>query len=252
MKRILIARIFGPCAGASAPLSSLLFPAAPEQLRAPGRACGPAVRGAVLAILAVLGLAAQPGLAADRKPLVIDAGQVKQMPTGDTVPVASGGTGAGTSRDAAGNIGAPWIVAQSAVQSSHTGDTNETTLASFTVPAGALGPNGQLEVISLWSATSSANNKTIRLDFGGTDFLQVNLTTNGQYQVYTRIANRNSASSQIGHVPNVAGFGVSGGALASSSVDTTSPVTVSLTGQPTNAADTIALESYIARLSRGD
>lgn len=44
--------------------------------------------------LALLAVAALPAQATDRKPLVIVDGQTKQMPTGDTVPVASGGTGA--------------------------------------------------------------------------------------------------------------------------------------------------------------
>lgn len=58
-----------------------------------------------LASLALATSAANPALAADRKPLVIVSGQTKQMPTGDTVPVASGGTGATSAAGAATALG---------------------------------------------------------------------------------------------------------------------------------------------------
>ena len=42
---------------------------------------------------------------ADQKPLILVAGQVQQIPVGDTVPVTSGGTGAVTAAQALLNLG---------------------------------------------------------------------------------------------------------------------------------------------------
>lgn len=59
-----------------------------------------------IAALALACLALAPAGATDRKPLVIISGQTKQIPTGDTVPLANGGTGATTASGARTNIGA--------------------------------------------------------------------------------------------------------------------------------------------------
>jgi hypothetical protein len=56
-------------------------------------------------LLLALALLASPLHAADRKPLVIVSGETKQMPAGDTVPVASGGTGATAASGARTNLG---------------------------------------------------------------------------------------------------------------------------------------------------
>lgn len=56
------------------------------------------------ALAAAFALLAQPTLATDRKPLVIVSGQTKQIPTGDTVPLANGGTGATTAAGARTNL----------------------------------------------------------------------------------------------------------------------------------------------------
>ena len=42
-------------------------------------------------------------------------------------------------------------LAQSAVAASLTGTTTETALATIVIPAGSMGPNGQVEVAALWS-----------------------------------------------------------------------------------------------------
>lgn len=141
------------------------------------------------------------------------------------------------------------ILAQSAAPVSHTGDTAEATLASVTIPAGSIGANGQIEVITLWSTTNSANTKTLRVKLGATAFMAAAATTTLTEQTYTRIANRGAANSQVGYnSANISGFGSTTGAATTGAIDTTADVTLAITGQLALATETLTLESYIVKL----
>lgn len=138
------------------------------------------------------------------------------------------------------------VVAQSGAAQTLTGSTSETTLATITIPAGVLGPNGQVEVEALWSCTNSANNKTCRVKFGGTAFTSAVLTTSAGVQTHTRIANRNATNSQVSlGATAVTGFGGTSATATTGAVDTTADVTLLLTGQLASAAETLTLESYV-------
>jgi hypothetical protein len=143
----------------------------------------------------------------------------------------------------------PRILAQSAVAVSHTGDTNETTLATVTIPAGAMRANGSVEIISQWSGTASANNKTRKVKFGATVYHGVAATTSPLVRVFTRIMNRGAANSQVGPNNNDAnGWTASAGSLQTSAVDTTAAVSITFTGQLASAGETITLENYVVKL----
>lgn len=140
----------------------------------------------------------------------------------------------------------PWVLAASGVAVDHTGDTSETTLATVTLPAGAMGPNGFIEILSLWRFTSSINAKTARIKFGGTTIYSNAQSTLGN--VFARdhrsIHNRNAANSQVynaGSVPFTTGGSTAMGTMA---IDTTADVTIALTGQLASAGETIALDAY--------
>jgi hypothetical protein len=140
------------------------------------------------------------------------------------------------------------LLAASAVAIPLTGTTNETTLATVAVPAGAMGLNGAVEIRTTWSNTNSANNKTPRVRFGGasgTVYFAVILTTTVAYlDIPRRIRNRNSASSQVGVTSSGGTFGTSGGAPTTSTVDTSATVDVVITGQLANSGENLTLESY--------
>lgn len=169
--------------------------------------------------------------------------------------------GLGTSADAAGfrtAIGLGTLATQSGTfftsgtAASVTGTTTETTLATITIPAGAMGPNGQVEIIPLFSFTSSANNKTVKATFGGTTYYSQVYTANTGIQPIIRITNRNSASSQVG-APSASANGLNGftTAMTTSTVNTGSSVTVTITGTLANTGETITLESYLVRVTYG-
>jgi hypothetical protein len=164
------------------------------------------------------------------------------------------------SRLTAGTIGVegrsiPYVIGQSAVASSHTGNTTETILATVTIPAGAIGPNGTVEIVTLWSYTNSANNKTWRIRLGGIGGTQVALitrtttATDGDLRV---IRNRNSASSQVFY-RNTLGFGIGVGSATPSTgtVNTANAQDLVFTAELANSGETITLEGYTVKICYG-
>jgi hypothetical protein len=159
-------------------------------------------------------------------------------------------------------IGGWYILAQSAVPVSGAADTNENTLATITVPANAMGPNGSLRVSVYFTFTGSTNAKTLRARFsGGAGTQYVNIgtaasaTTALSFEVL--IQNRNATNSQVGGMPNYpvqqnsSSPGVWTTSTATSSVDTTAATTIVITGQKATGAETLTLERYIAQLAYG-
>lgn len=136
------------------------------------------------------------------------------------------------------------VLANSAVAASVTGTTNETTLATVTVPAGAVGANGLLRITTLWSVTNNANNKTVRHKLGSTTVWTASPTStaSGQFQSITRA--RNSTSSQVTQFSSTTNFGTSANAQTTSSLDFTGAVTLTITAQLATSTDTATLEAY--------
>jgi hypothetical protein len=140
---------------------------------------------------------------------------------------------------------AGYVVAQSAVAASHTGDTATTTLATITIPAAAMGANGVLAVTFRISRTGALNTMTTSATFGGTSVLSKTFgttVTSEEYVLY--ISNRNSAASQLARYStanNVAGVAAG---QSTATIDTTASASLLIKGACTNAGDTITLESY--------
>lgn len=151
-------------------------------------------------------------------------------------------------RQQCATLGTWRVLASSAVAVSHTGSTSETTLATISVPAGAIGANGALRVTMVWSYTNSANTKTARLRLGGTSFLVFNATTTSSVRIENQIQNVNSEASQKGWVNSGTTFGSSTGTIVTASVDTSVAQDIIFRGALANAGETITLESYLVEV----
>lgn len=144
-----------------------------------------------------------------------------------------------------------FVLGQSAVAASVTGTLTETTLATISVPAAFLGLNGSIDIITLWSNNNTGTAKTFRgrwNGIGGNAFLGVSSTTNVAYSDFRRIANRNSASSQIffNRVSiSSGGWGFGTSASPTDTVNTANAVDIVLTGQLADVGDTVTLQEYI-------
>jgi hypothetical protein len=144
------------------------------------------------------------------------------------------------------------VLANSYAAVSHTGDTNETTLATVSIPAGAMGANGVLRITAFYSVTNNANNKTPIVKFGGTGgtayFSRIEASI-AAIRFTTYIGNRNSASSQVGGVaPTGGGDSTTTSALTTSAVNTANAVDLLFRGTLANSADTITLEGYTVEI----
>ncbi len=166
---------------------------------------------------------------------------------GSALSAASAGSGISIS---GGVISSNVILAASFVGASLTGTLIETTLATITVPGNTMGANGRIEIETIWSFTNSANNKTARVKFGGTTLQNIVLTTNNSMRTSCFIANRNNTASQVAPPNSSTGSGATTNAIITAAIDTTSSVSITITGQLANTGETITLEGYIVRLYR--
>lgn len=145
------------------------------------------------------------------------------------------------------------ILAKSAVAASCPADTNENVLATVTVPANAMGPNGWVRITSLWAANNNANGKSIRVRWGGVGgsaLISLGLGSNASAYSQIVVANRNATNSQIANAANGVP-GVFGNVNNAPAVDTTQSFTIVFTGQKTVAGDTITLDGYLVELMYG-
>ncbi len=147
----------------------------------------------------------------------------------------------------------------SGVAVSHTGNTNETVLATVTLPAGIIGPSGLVRVRTLWTVTNSANNKTRRIRFGalgagtgGTVLLGVATASTLTIEHFTQFQNRGANNSQVGMATGAGtgGFTESTSAIATAAIDTTAATDIVITGQLALGTETITLESYSVEVLR--
>jgi len=137
------------------------------------------------------------------------------------------------------------VLSHSAVAVAHTGTVAETTLATITVPAGAMGANGMLRITQVWSFTATANAKTMRTRFGGTQhnvFLVNTAVANSRFQL--EIHNVNSAAVQKGAQANTGGWTGTTSALTAGAINTALAQNITLTAVLGLSSETMTLESY--------
>lgn len=146
------------------------------------------------------------------------------------------------------------VIGRSAGAIAHTGTTSETTLASVQIPANELGANGILRIESLWEYTNSANNKTLKVQFGGTNFQNVVPTTTNSFRAIVTVKNVNATNVQVGASSSMAidgGMGTEGAATTAGAVDTTANQNVDFKATLANSGETITLKSWFVEISRG-
>lgn len=145
--------------------------------------------------------------------------------------------------------GLPSIVAQSAVQVSHTGNSNEVALATVSLGAGIMGTSGILLIEPCWTHTVSINNKTLRVRVGGIAgtiiFSKVNGATIAASAPLIVLANRNAQNSQIvPYSPAGQYYSENASAPATHAIDMALAQDLVITGQLASSGETVRLESY--------
>ncbi len=126
----------------------------------------------------------------------------------------------------------------------YTADLNDNTLATISLPAGIMGANGVLEVITLWQVPNNANAKNGRVKMGGATWKDANLASTASCRDMCRIMNRGSQAVQICGVQSAVSFGTSSSNPVTGAVNTASAQTITITALRGAAGDSIKLEAY--------
>lgn len=150
----------------------------------------------------------------------------------------------------------PYIFSQSSVAISGTAVTTEEVYKTITIPGGAVGPNGMVQIFTNWTTTSNANNKSLNIRVGGvagTLYMQVGNTTHVGATRNTVFVNNNSESAQKTASPagNTQGTGNFSAAGITSTVNTAAAWDIVISGTKAVSTDTITLESYQVLISYG-
>lgn len=124
-----------------------------------------------------------------------------------------------------------------------TNTTAETQVASFTLPGGVMGLNGVLRLCPMFSQTSGASGKTLRIMLGAATAITQSFGGAGSASAYgiLTVRNLNSQSSQKS-TRGTFGVGTTSSAIGTSAADTSADITVSLTVQMGALAETVTLE----------
>ena len=128
-------------------------------------------------------------------------------------------------------------------------NTSEQFLATVTIPAGRLGPNGLVRVITFWTLTNNANVKTPRIRLGGqagTILWSPAMASFATFKGHAVFINRGAQNSQVA---GDAAFGGTAGAVATAAIDTAAAQDLVISAQKATGTDTMTLEAYMVELN---
>jgi hypothetical protein len=126
-----------------------------------------------------------------------------------------------------------------------TGDDVYQNLTTLVIPAGTMGPNSKIVIISDWDYPNSAANKILGIDFGITNVCATTASTMVMAKLLIEIQNINSLAVQ--KTMNGSTYTLSANARIASTVDTSAAVTVTFKtkwGAINPALETITLLGY--------
>jgi hypothetical protein len=133
------------------------------------------------------------------------------------------------------------LTAVTGSNSSFTGSTTETTLINVSLPAGALGNNGQVRITSNWACNNSAGAKTGKNYLGASAVgSSSSYTTSTGGSSMNSVRNRGVLNVQTSQLIG----GASTGASVYTTIDTSASAAISITGTVATATDYIILEGY--------
>lgn len=122
-------------------------------------------------------------------------------------------------------------------------------LRNSTIVGGSLGPNGSIEVSSLWSYPNSAGTKTGVIKYSSANILNASGTTTTTFNAPLQILQNNGVTNKQVACAGTLSGGVSSGTIAYTTIDSTADQTLQATGQLSAAADFLVLERMIVRIA---
>lgn len=142
------------------------------------------------------------------------------------------------------------VLGKSGAAAALTGSTSETALATVTIPANTIGANGLIRVSSLWTMTTSANNKTPRIrlgGIGGTVIFSTVATTIATFRLETLLIAANATNAQNTQSLSARGTDllITSSGNTASAVDMTASQDLVISGQLANSGETMTLLGYV-------
>jgi len=145
------------------------------------------------------------------------------------------------------------VKADSAGAEMHTGDTDETTLKSYEIPAGTLGINGVVRIKATGISRGNNGAKTYKLKFGATVIATLSVPADAADLCWTLFA----ACHNLGAVNSQgwSAFWIDESAIdinktaVTSALDTASAQTISITGQLANGADECEVRDWTIEIN---
>lgn len=126
----------------------------------------------------------------------------------------------------------------------HTGTTAKTAVLTLPIKAGNMGPNDCYICLIMWSVTNNANLKTVDVDFGATNILNIAASSQSGQQVMIMVQNRNSLSSQLSNQLVVSAlYGSSGNPLVTLTENTGNDLNLVISATLASAADSFSIEN---------
>ncbi len=128
---------------------------------------------------------------------------------------------------------------------SHTGDTNITDLASFSMTGGTMGATGRLVIEAAGTVTGAAGAKTIQLFFGATSiFTTTSLTGTGDWFIRAIISNTATGAQRISTQASTHSSTAIIADYITAAIDTTASVTIRCRVTLADAGDTVTQTKY--------
>lgn len=133
---------------------------------------------------------------------------------------------------------------------SHTGDTTETTLKSYSIPANTIGATGGIYVRASGTASGAGGTKTVHIYFGSASNVTLSVASGSQdWAVEMWVFNTSTSAQRVG---TWAYYTASGGGAPTISTapylsrteDTTANTTVKITGTLASSGDTITAKTW--------
>ena len=144
------------------------------------------------------------------------------------------------------------IVADNQTVAAHTGDTDKTTVKTFTIPANALGTTGSIRIKLTGLATGNNGNKTWKLEHGGSiiaTLLQTASASTLYHVLEAEVTNLGVANSQGWSYRWMAdGLTDNINCNVFNAIDTTADTTLALTVQLSNAGDSVSAQQWTLEL----
>jgi len=137
------------------------------------------------------------------------------------------------------------LTAVTGSNSAYTGSTTETTLINVTVPAGAIGDNGQIVVTANWATNNSAGAKAGAVYLGGSAVgSSSSYTTSTGGSSMNSIRNRGVLTAQTSQLIG----GAATGASVYTAINTAASTSITITGDIATATDNVILEGFTIEL----